>query len=183
MQSLRAVAHQIDKDVTQCGYLLPGDLKVYCKSGSVFIAGLPAVSDHSGLQVGESLAPPYYGVVTSKYGDSIITDTLDIDEDGKTDFKANYGIISDSGAFQIMSHYSREHELIPLNDGSPAIGDRVVPAVVYQVSEDGLYRNAQLLAENIEKFSAALTGDDLKIFIKASRNGIAREISYNYTIR
>ena len=182
MQSLRTAMLMINRDIEECAYLLPQDLKVSCSSNRLFIAGLPATTDHDGLRVNSLYTPPYYSVVSSEYGDSIVMDTLDIDADNKPDYRAGYGIISDSGAFEIMQYYSKGNVTVPLKGGVPQAGDRTVPAVVYQMKEDGLYRNGQLVSENITSFSAVKSGSELNIKMRATRNETIKEISYNYNL-
>jgi hypothetical protein len=182
MQSLRTAMLILDRDIEECAYLLPQDLKISCSSNRLFIAGLPVTTGHEGLIVNSLYTPPYFSVVSSKYGDSIVLDTLDIDADNKPDYKAGYGIISDSGAFEIMQYYSNGNVKLPLKDGSPKAGDRTVPAVVYLMKEDGLYRNGQLVSENITGFSAIQSGSDLNIKMRAKRNETTKELSYNYNL-
>jgi hypothetical protein len=182
MQSLRTAMLMLNRDIEECAYLLPQDLKVSCSSNRLFIAGLPVTTDHEGLRVNSLYTPPYFSVVSSKYGDSIVMDTLDIDDDNKPDYKAGYGIISDSGAFEIMQYYSKGNVTVPLKGGAPNAGDRTVPAVVYQMRQDGLYRNGQLVSENITGFSAIQSGSELNIKMRAKRNETTREINYNYNL-
>jgi prepilin-type N-terminal cleavage/methylation domain-containing protein len=182
MQSLRTAMQMLDRDIEECAYLLPGDLKVFCGSNKLFVAGLSETDDHKGLTINSLYAPPYYSIVSSKNGDSIILDTMDIDTDGKPDFIAGQGIISDSGAYEITNNYSRGSSPIPLKGGSPKTGDRTVPAVLYQITGEGLYRNNQLVSENITGFSVKLTGSELNIIMRARRNETAKEISYKYNL-
>ncbi len=182
MQSLRTAMLILDRDIEECSYLLPRDMKVVCSGNKLFVAGLPLAMDHKGLKINSSYAPPYYSTVSSKNRNSIILDTMDIDIDGKPDYIAGHGIISDSGAFEIMNNYSRGNTPIPLKEGAPKAGDRTVPAVLYQVAGDGLYRNNQLVSENITGLSAKLTGSELNIIMRAERNETAKEISFNYSL-
>jgi hypothetical protein len=182
MQSLRTAMLMLNRDIEECAYLLPQDLKISCSNDRLFIAGLPVTADNGGLIFNSLYTPPYFSVVSSQYGDSIVLDTLDIDSDGKADYKADYGIISDSGAYEIMHYYSKGIMPVPLKGGAPKAGERIVPAVIYQMGEDGLYRNGQLVAENITGFSAVQTGNELNINLRATRNGTTREISYNYNL-
>jgi hypothetical protein len=182
MQSLRTAMLMLNRDIEECAYLLPQDLKVFCADGMLFISGFPASSDNKGLTFNALYTPPYFSVVSSRYGDSIVMDTLDIDADGKPDYKADYGIISDSGAYEIMHNYSKGNVPVPLKGGAPKAGDRTVPAIVYQMKEDGLYRNGQLVSENITGFSALRSGHELSIKMRATRNETTKEISYNYNL-
>jgi prepilin-type N-terminal cleavage/methylation domain-containing protein len=182
MQSLRTAMLMLDRDIEECSYLLPHDLKVVYSGNKLFVAGLPLAADHKGLKINSSYAPPYYSIVSSENRNSIVLDTLDIDTDGKPDYIAGHGIISDSGAYEIINSYSRGHSPIPLKEGTPEPGDRTVPAVLYQVSGDGLYRNNQLVSENITGFSVKLTGSELNIIMRAKRNETAKEISFNYCL-
>jgi hypothetical protein len=182
MQSLRTTALVLNRDIEECSYLLPQDLKVSCSLSRLFIAGLPVTADHEGLIINSLYTPPYFSVVSSKHGDSIVLDTLDIDADNKSDYKAGYGIISDSGAFEIIQHYSKGSMPVPLKDGSPNEGDRAVPAVMYLIKEDGLYRNGQLVSENITGFSPTLSGSELNIKMRAKKNETTKEISIDYNL-
>jgi prepilin-type N-terminal cleavage/methylation domain-containing protein len=182
MQSLRTAMHMLDRDIEECAFLLPHDLKIVCGSNKLFIAGLSETEDHKGLTINSLFAPPYYSTVSSKNRDSIVLDTMDIDTDGKPDYIAGQGIISDSGAYEIMNNYSRGSSPIPLKGGSPKTGDRTVPAVLYQITGDGLYRNNQLVSENITDFTVKRSGSELTIIMRARRNETAKEISYNYSL-
>ena len=182
MQSLRTAMLMLDRDIEECAYLLPHDLKVVCYRDKLFIAGLPPTVDHKGLTINSLYAPPYFSIVSSKYGDSIALDTMDIDTDGEPDYIAGHGIISDSGAYEIMNYYSRGNSPIPLKGETPKAGDRTVPAILYQVIGDSLYRNNQLVSENITGFSTKRSGSELNITMRATRNETTKEISYNYSL-
>jgi len=182
MQSLRTAMHILDRDIEECAYLLPRDLKVVFSGDKLFVAGLTATNDNKGLSINSSYAPPYYSTVSSVNKDSIVLDTLDIDTDGKPDYIAGQGIISDSGAYEIMNNYSRGNTPIPLKGGTPKAGDRTVPAVLYQVTGEGLYRNNQLISENITGLSVEHSGSEIKIIMRARSNETAKEISFNYSL-
>jgi hypothetical protein len=50
------------------------------------------------------------------------------------------------------------------------------------MKEDGLYRNGQLVSENITGFSALQSGSELNIKMRATINETTKEISYNYNL-
>jgi hypothetical protein len=81
-----------------------------------------------------------------------------------------------------MNNYSRGNTPIPLKGGTPKAGDRTVPAVLYQVTGEGLYRNNQLISENITGLSVEHSGSEIKIIMRARRNETAKEISFNYSL-
>jgi hypothetical protein len=181
MQSLRSAIVQIDADLKQCAFLLPQDLKVACDRGSLFIAGAPVTSVYPGISLHPKAAPPYYSVVRSCRGNTIGLDSVDVDQEGSPDYWADLGIITDSGPYVITHGYSRGMSSIPLQC-APKIqaGDRSVPSNHYELKEDGLYRNAQLLAEAIHAFDAHVTGNVLSIHLQASHNGEKKDISLTY---
>jgi hypothetical protein len=63
-----------------------------------------------------------------------------------------------------------------------AIGDRVIPAIHYDIRGDGLYRNGQLLAEGIDVFHASVEGVTLTVYLRVTSHGTTREIHYAYPI-
>ncbi|HNY64354.1 MAG TPA: hypothetical protein PKM41_02880 [Deltaproteobacteria bacterium] len=184
MQSLRSAIAQIDADLKQCALLLPQDLKVACADGSLFIAGAPVTSGYPGISLHSENSPPYYSVVQGSRGTTISLDSLDVDSQGSPDYWADLGIISDSGAYVISHGYSRGTSPIPLKS-TPRVqaGDRTVPSNHYELKEDGLYRNAQLLAEAIREFDARVTGNTLTIRLLASHNGEKKDISLSYHLQ
>jgi hypothetical protein len=184
MQSLRSACAQIDADVKQCAFLLPQDLKVACSQGSLFIAGAPVTSGYSGISLHGKAVPPYFSVVQQSTGSSIGLDSVDIDEDSTPDYWADLGIITDSGPFVISHGYSRGNTFITLASPHRIIaGDRSVPSNHYELREDGLYRNSQLLAEAITAFNAQVADHELTVHLVASHNGEKKDISYTYHLQ
>lgn len=183
MQSLRAAVLQLDQDLMQCAYLLPQDLKIAVQGGSLFISGLPATAGHTSLRLNHGDPPPYYAVIRAQDGARIRLDTVDIDGDHDPDFWADLGVITDVGAYVIAHAYVRGTPDIPL-EGTPvaASGARAVPAVYYELRDDGLYRDGQILAEGIDGFDARLEGHALAIYLRATSNGTARDIHYYFTL-
>jgi hypothetical protein len=184
MQSLRSACAQIDADVKQCALLLPQDLKVVCSGHALFVAGAPVTSGYPGLSLQEKTAPPYYSVAQEGAGSSIGLDSVDINGDSTPDYWADLGIITDSGAYVISHTYSRGS--ISLSLTSPhriRTGDRSVPSNHYELKEDGLYRNAQPLAEAITAFDTRMAGKKLTIHLLASHNDEKRDISYTYHLQ
>lgn len=184
MQSLRTAILQLDLDLLQCGRLLPADMKIAMGDSELFVAGAPLTSDYSGLDLAAGDPPPYYAVVVAQTSSGIRLDTIDIDSDHVPDFWADLGLITDKGALVIGHAYTRGNVFIPANSlPSGMIGNRVVPAVHYELKEDGLYRNGQIVAERIDRFEAHQDGNILSIYLRASCNGIVREIQYHYPIQ
>lgn len=183
MQSLRAAVLQLDQDLMQCAYLLPQDLKIAVHGGTLFISGLPATAGHTGLRLNQGDPPPYYAVVRAQDGSRIRLDTVDIDGDHDPDFWADLGVITDAGAYVIAHAYVRGTPIIPL-EGDPvaAGGARAVPAVHYELRDDGLYRDGQILAEGIDGFTARLEGHDLTVYLRVTSNGTARDIHYRFAL-
>lgn len=184
MQSLRSAFAQIDADVKQCALLLPQDLKVAWSGGALFIAGAPVTSGYSGVALQENAAPPYCSVVRECSGRVVELDSVDIDGNSTPDYWADLGIITDSGPCVISHGYSRGVTLISLAS-SPVIkaGDRAVPSNHYELKEDGLYRNSQLLAEDISAFDASIAGTRLTISLTAGHNDEKKDISYTYYLQ
>ncbi len=184
MQSLRNALIQIDSDLKQCAFLLPQDLKIASGKGSLFIAGAPVTSSYSGLNVHRKYPPPYFSIIQSSAAGTITLDSIDIDQDNTPDYWADLGIITDSGPYVISRGYSRGNAVIPLT-AQPQVkaGDRSVPSVHYELKEDGLYRNAQLLAEAVTAFDAAITGKTVTILLTARHNGEEKRTSYRYELQ
>ncbi len=63
------------------------------------------------------------------------------------------------------------------------IGERAVPAVHYEVKEDGLYRNNQLLAEAIRSFESSMNDNDVTVVLKACSHGKEKILSYTYRLQ
>ncbi len=188
MQSIRNCLFYINMDLFQRSYLMPQDLSIRVNGSSLFIAGLPSTSRHAGLSINiraDSPIPPYFAIVEEVLKASIRLDTLDIDGDGRPDFWAGLGIITDGGALKISRNYSRGHDVIPVEPSAITchLDDRAVPAVVYELRQKGLYRNGQLLAEAITGFDPSLESSSLKLHLKASRGHLQKEILYEYRIR
>ncbi|MBN2298403.1 MAG: prepilin-type N-terminal cleavage/methylation domain-containing protein [Deltaproteobacteria bacterium] len=184
MQSLRNAVVLLDTDLMQCGYLLPQDLRIIPGHDQLFIAGTAITSSHNGLRLPKTLPPPLFSVVRAANDYSIVLDTIDIDNSTSPDYWADIGIISDSGGFVISHTYSRGNTLIPLTGkAAVTVGQRVVPAIHYELKSDGLYRNNQLIAEAIQVFDTTKDGNAVRISIQAGYNGISKEISYLYAFR
>ena len=183
MQSLRTALLQLDQDLLQCAYLMPQDLKIVSKQGELFIGGLPVTTQHTGLRLNGSDPPPYFSVVTAREASGLRLDTVDIDQDAVPDFWADLGIITDNGAYVISHAYARGNAFLPLKTRPfAAIGDRVIPAIHYDIRDDGLYRNGQLLAEGIDVFHASVEGVTLTVYLRVTSHGTTREIHYAYPI-
>lgn len=183
MQSLRTAAVQLNRDMVQSAFLLPQDLRCAISERHLFLSGVPTTSSHSGLRVSPVIAPPYYAVTLAGAPRSLQIDSMDIDEDGRADFWADLGIITDRGPSVIGHAYVRGAPVIPLSWPVTVLpGDRVVPAVHYELKHDGLYRNDQLLAEAISTFSPEVTGSVLKISMRAQFHGTCKDLSMSFTI-
>jgi len=183
MQSIRNSIVNLDRDLAQCAYLLPQDMKIALGQNQLFIAGLPVTTKHAGLCLQNKSVPPFYSIARAASSSNIVVDTVDIDQNGVPDFWANLGLISDNGPAVVSHNYSRGQTSIPLRSTSPfCTGDRVVPAIVYELKPGGLYRNSQLLAEAITSFEARIENDFLFIQIQAGYNGTQKEFCYPYAI-
>jgi hypothetical protein len=122
-------------------------------------------------------------VVTAREASGLRLDTVDIDQDAVPDFWADLGIITDNGAYVISHAYARGNAFLPLKTRPfAAIGDRVIPAIHYDIRDDGLYRNGQLLAEGIDVFHASVEGVTLTVYLRVTSHGTTREIHYAYPI-
>lgn len=184
MQSLRSSLVQLDSDLKQCAFLLPQDLKIASQKDSLFIAGAPVTSSYSGVSVHGKYPPPYFSIIQSSTAGSITLDTIDIDQDNTPDYRADLGIITDSGPYVISRGYSRGNAMVPLTlQPQVKAGDRSVPSVHYELKGDGLYRNAQLLAEAITGFDATITGKTVTILLTARHNGEEKRTSYRYELQ
>ena len=184
MQSLRNALLLLDRDLTQCACLMPQDLKVALAGNQLFIAGIPVTSTHSGLSLSNKYAPPLYSVVRSTSDRSLVVDTIDIDADSVSDYWADLGIITDSGPYVIAHTYSRGNTMVPITtEAATSTGDRIVPAIHYELRSDGLYRNAQLIAEAIRGFDMTMEEDLLTIRLQAGYNHVQKQISYPVVIR
>lgn len=184
LQSLRSAFVQIDSDVKQCSFLLPQDLKLAWDGGTLFIAGAPATSAYSGVSLNGGAPPPYYSIVQTSLGPAVGLDSVDIDEDGTPDYRADLGVITDSGPCVISHGYSRGNATLSMASSHRIRpGDRSVPSNHYQLREDGLYRNAQLLAEAITAFDAHVAGNELTIHLLARHNGKQKDLTYTYRLQ
>ena len=184
MQSLRSAFVQIDSDVKQCSLLLPQDLKLAWDGGALFIAGATATSSYPGVSLGGDAPPPYYSIVRTCLGPTVGLDSVDIDGNGTPDYRADLGVITDSGPCVISHGYSRGNATLSMafpHRIQP--GDRMVPSNHYRLREDGLYRNAQLLAEAITAFDAHVAGNELTISLLARSNGTQKDLSCTYHLQ
>lgn len=183
MQSLRNAFIHIDADFKQRACLMPQDLSIAVKNGSLFISGIPVTSSHSGIKLSENAQPPYFSVIRSSSKEGVTLDRVDIDADGTDDYWEDLGVITDSGPYVISGRYSRGRLSIPLTP-KPDVrqGDRIVPAVHYELKNDGLYRNAQLLAEAVIGFDVEVSGQNVNISLKAGHHGREKTISYTYSL-
>jgi hypothetical protein len=181
MQSLRQAAVHLSADLQQCACLLPQDLKLAVEDGRLYIAGVPRTSDHPGISPSRTAPPPYYALVVSRTGSRIELDTVDIDGDARADFWADLGLIADSGPLIAGHAYSRGSISIPLLcRRQPSPGDRVVPAVWYELKEDGLHRNGQLLAEAVVGFHPSIAGNRLTVFLRSRYHGMEKGLTVSY---
>jgi prepilin-type N-terminal cleavage/methylation domain-containing protein len=184
MQSLRSAIIQLDADLKQCACLLPQDMKIACADNALFISGTPLTSSYSGITIHRKLPPPYFSTIRSLSGSIITLDAVDIDFDGAADYWADLGIITESGPCVISHGYSRGNTAIPLASVHLGnIGERAVPSIHYELKEDGLYRNNQLLAEAICSFETQMSGNDVILFLKACYHGEEKDISYTYRLQ
>lgn len=171
LQSLRNSLVHISRDMNACGYLLPRDLRVTTNGNDLFVAGVPVTSAHSGLHVPTHLPPPCSALVQSLSPTGLVLDTTDIDDNGTPDLWAGLGIITDSGTGVISSTYHRGNPNLRLKTPLPcAPGDRLVPAVHYTCTTEGLKRNGILIAEAITSFIPRFSAQTLTIHLEATRH-------------
>jgi prepilin-type N-terminal cleavage/methylation domain-containing protein len=184
MQSLRNALVLLERDLAQCACLMPQDLKIALAENQLFIAGIPVTSKHSGLSLPQKYAPPLFSVVRSTNDRSIVLDTIDIDADTVADYWADLGIITDSGPYVISHSYSRGNNLVEITaEAATSTGDRIVPAIHYALRSDGLYRNAQLIAEAVNGFDMTMEEDILTIRLQAGYNHVQKQISYPFVFK
>jgi hypothetical protein len=186
MQSLRQASIQLNEDLVQCALLLPQDLKIAAEGSELFIAGVPVTSENPGISISLTNPTPYYALINSSIQGGAILDTVDIDNDGRADFWAGLGILSESGPCVIGPKYSRGlgNKSIPLTCAKmPLQGDRAVPAIHYELKGDGLYRNNQLLAEAVVLFQPTISGNDLTIHMRSRYHGTEKELSLSSPIQ
>ena len=178
MQSLRHATLQLNSDLTQRACLLPRDLGVRVEGSHLYIAGIPVTSQHPGISVSTYAPPPYYSLVMSSSARGIVLDTIDIDSDTRPDFWADLGMITDSAPCIIGHGYVRGTSSIPvITARMPVPGDRAVPAVHYELKDDGLYRNNQLLAEAVVLFAPRISGRGITIQMRSKYHETVKDIS------
>jgi hypothetical protein len=184
MQSLRVAAFELHRDLMQRACLMPQDMEVRVKEGELFVAGIPSTSQHDGIQVSRRAAPPYYAVITASEDASVTVDTADIDLDGRADFWASLGVITDECACVIRGDYQRGRTRIPLRAAAaPLPGERIVPAVHYELRTDGLYRNGQIASEAVTSFEPRIDGAVLKISMEARSHDTVKEMHLSCRLR
>jgi hypothetical protein len=186
MQSLRQASIQLNADLVQCALLLPQDLKIAVQGSELFIAGVPVTSENPGISISLTNPTPYYALINSAIQGGAILDTVDIDNDGRADFWAGLGILSENGPCVIGPKYSRGlgNKSIPLTCAiMPVQGNRAVPAIHYELKGDGLYRNNQLLAEAVFLFQPTISGNDLTIHMRSRYHGTEKELSLSSPIQ
>ncbi len=183
MQSLRNTVLFLNRDLRQCGYLLPQDLKLAEAPNQLFLAGTPLTSQHSGLHYPRQGPPPCFAIVTGADAGGLRLDTVDIDGNAVPDFWADLGLITESGAYVIAHSYRRGGITLPLTS-TPEVftGERAVPAIHYELKKDGLYRNNQLLAEAISTFQPTLRDTTLSIHLKARAHAQERALTFDFPI-
>ena len=186
MQSIRQASIQLNADLVQCALLLPQDLKVAIEGSQLFIAGVPVTSENPGISISLTNPAPYYALINSSAERVAILDTVDIDNDGRADFWADLGIITENGPCVVSHNYSRglDKKTLPLTCAiMPVQGSRAVPAIHYELKGDGLYRNNQLLAEAVVLFHPTISGNDLTIRMRSRYHETEREISLSSPIQ
>jgi prepilin-type N-terminal cleavage/methylation domain-containing protein len=182
MQSLQGAVFQLNEDLTQAGCLLPRDLMFAVEDNDLFIAGIPVTSLQPGIQPSKSVPPPYYSLVVSTRPGIAVLDTIDVDENGKEDFWADLGMLSDRGPGVISHNYVRGNLTIPIiTTHILETGNRIIPAIHYTLKQDGLYRDGQLLAEAISFFEPRLSPQELTIFMRSRYHGKEKELLLHHT--
>jgi len=181
MQSIRNAILVIRNDMSNCGYLMPQDIRIAVRKNQLFIAGLPKTSSHSGLKIPSDSPPPCYSIIRILTNKGIELDTIDLDNDNRPDYWADLGLITNSGTAVISHSYKKGAKTLPLaRQDSLSQWDRAIPAIHYELKSNGLYRNSQFLAEAITGFDAKLSAQKLSIEIKAGRNDTQKHVSLSY---
>ncbi|HVN71412.1 MAG TPA: prepilin-type N-terminal cleavage/methylation domain-containing protein [Desulfomonilia bacterium] len=184
MQSLRRASLQLNADIVQNACLLPQNLKIAVMNNHLFIAGIPVTSEHPGIRLIENNTPPYYALIMSSAAWGAVLDTIDMDNDGLPDFWADLGMITDSGPCVISHNYSRGSNNVFITFWKiPIGGDRAVPAFHYELKDDGLYRNNQLLAEALVLFNPKISGNELTIDMRSQYHETQKKLLLSYPIQ
>jgi prepilin-type N-terminal cleavage/methylation domain-containing protein len=182
MQSLRAAAFQLNDDLIQAGCLLPRDLLFAVENNDLFIAGIPVTSLNPGVQPSLSAPLPYYAMVVSARPGTATVDTVDIDGNGKEDFWADLGMITDRGPGIISHNYARGSLTISVTTlQALQAGTRMIPAIHYTLKQDGLHRNGQLLAEAVFCFEPKLGPHELTILLRSRHHGKEKELLLSHS--
>lgn len=177
LQSLRQAEVLLDNDFRQLGGLLPADLHVQTWADHLLLPGVAITSRHPGLSLG-SQPPPYYALARSVNGRCLELDTLDIDVDGRVDFIAGQGLIGESclGVIDKVDAAAKTVWLTETPRGEPDVGQRIVPAVCYERRGMELWRNGQLVVENLTGFETESSADALRISLASGSGGSQRRV-------
>jgi len=183
LQSLRQAEVLLGNDLRQLGGLMPAELHAQTWADHLLLPGVAITSRHPGLSLG-SLPPPYYALAGSINGRCLELDTLDIDADGRADFIAGQGLIGETcaGVIDKVDAAAKAVWLIETPRGEPAVGQRIVPAVIYERRGMELWRNGQLVVENLSGFETESSADALRISLTAGSGGSQRRIELAYPL-
>lgn len=174
----RLVAQLMTTDIRMAGFMVPKRLAVSSVDGGANGSDILCVSDASvidpdelvdvsGRFDGTRLAATLNGNAGSV---SLTVAEMDIDGNGSNDYAANAGIIisdgTDSHCARITSVAGGTVNFTPSTPGGFSVAGgmgRAVPAVVYEVTGNGLLRNKLRFAEQVEdlqiEFGVDLNGD------------------------
>ncbi len=164
-EDARLVSDIILQNVRMAGYMIPSMAGISSIDGGADAADILCVSDAeilSETKVNEASSIfDRAGLATDfGVGDAtvdLVPAEMDIDGDGDVDFSVGRGIIISDG---VHSHCARitaiaggDVDFLPANASGfaiPAANARAVPALIFQLTSDGLTRNGLLLSSLVE---------------------------------
>lgn len=160
----RLAAELMSADVRMAGFMVPKSVAISSVDGGAGGSDILCVSDAGGID------PATLAGVSDRFGGTQLSNDLgaassvvlvaaqmDIDDDTNDDYAVGGGIIVSDG---VRSHCARITSIagstVGFTPGTPAgflvstLAGRAVPAVVYEVTGNGLLRNGMLFASQIE---------------------------------
>lgn len=179
----RLIADMIVGDIRMAGFMLPTMIGVSSIDGGTGAADALCTSDPTVIDesvLADDLMTRFAGSAITAGQDlgasasnvRVTTAEQDVDGDGNADYDAGQGVIISDG---VSSHCARVTSVAgdrvnftPATPGGFSIlaaDGRVAPAVVYEVTADGLERNAMLMAPHVEdlqiEFAVDISGDGI----------------------